>query len=72
MRRRIYVKLSEVLKKREITQLELSERSGVRQAAISELSRNIRDSINIRHLERIADALNIDDIAELIEIRKED
>lgn len=72
MRRRICVKLSEVLKKRRITQLELSEMSGVRQAAISELSRNIRDSINIRHLERIADALNIDDIAELIEIRKED
>ncbi|MFD2672786.1 helix-turn-helix domain-containing protein [Marinicrinis sediminis] len=68
MGRKINVKLNEVMRSRNLTQLQLSEMTGVRQASISEMSRNIRDKVNLRHLERIADALNIDDVSELIEI----
>lgn len=70
MRRNIYVKISEVMRSRGLTQLQLAEMTELRQATISELSRNIRDSVNLRHLEKIADALGIDEISELIEIRK--
>jgi Predicted transcriptional regulator len=64
----INVKLREVLAARNMTQLQLSERSGVRQAAISAMCRNNREMISLRHLERIADALEIDDINELLTI----
>lgn len=66
MGRRIRVKLDEVLTARGITQTQLSEMSGVRQAAISEMTRNVREQLSLRNLERIADALNIDDINELL------
>lgn len=54
-----------------MTQKELSLKSNVRQAAISELCRNERKEINLEQMERIAEALEINDISELIEIEKE-
>ncbi|ADM71699.1 hypothetical protein GMA19_03910 [Paenibacillus polymyxa E681] len=66
--RTIRLKLNEVLTQRRLTQTQLSELSGVRQAAISEMSRNIREQINLKTLIKIADALEIDDISELIVI----
>lgn len=66
--RRIEVRLNEVLRSRGITQTELMRISGVRQASISELANNMRTAINREHLEKIADALEIDDINELITI----
>ncbi|WP_025720055.1 helix-turn-helix domain-containing protein [Paenibacillus sp. 1-18] len=64
--RTIRVKLNEVMTQRGLTQTQLSELSGVRQAAISEMSRNIREQINLKTLVKIADALEIDDISELL------
>ncbi|MDY8024215.1 helix-turn-helix transcriptional regulator [Paenibacillus polymyxa] len=64
--RTIRLKLNEIMAQRGITQTQLSELSGVRQAAISEMSRNIREQINLKTLVKIADALEIDDISELI------
>ncbi|MFK4302575.1 helix-turn-helix domain-containing protein [Paenibacillus sp. NRS-1782] len=66
--RTIRLKLNEVMTQRGLTQTQLSELSGVRQAAISEMSRNIREQINLKTLIKIADALEIDDISELIAI----
>ncbi|MGW8959065.1 helix-turn-helix domain-containing protein [Paenibacillus sp. NPDC055715] len=66
--RKIRLKLNEVMTQRGLTQTQLSELSGVRQAAISEMSRNIREQINLKTLVKIADALEIDDISELITI----
>ncbi|EES73309.1 DNA-binding helix-turn-helix protein [Paenibacillus sp. oral taxon 786 str. D14] len=68
--RKITIRLNEVMQERGLTQTKLAELSGVRQAAISEMSRNIREQINLRTLEKIADALDIDDISELITIEK--
>ncbi|MGG1644131.1 helix-turn-helix domain-containing protein [Paenibacillus sp. NRS-1782] len=64
--RTIRIKLNEIMAQRGLTQMQLAELSGVRQAAISEMSRNIREQINLRTLIKIADALEIDDISELL------
>ncbi|QOS81000.1 helix-turn-helix transcriptional regulator [Paenibacillus sp. JNUCC31] len=66
--RKITIRLNELMQERGLTQTKLSEMTGVRQAAISEMSRNIREQINLRTLEKIADALEIDNIADLIKI----
>lgn len=68
--RKVRVKVDEIIQARGITQTELSVKSGVRQASISELSNNMRKSINREHLAKIADALEIDDISELLVIDK--
>ncbi|MGF9911872.1 helix-turn-helix transcriptional regulator [Paenibacillus ehimensis] len=70
--RKIKIKLKEILKQRNMTQLELSKLSNVRQAAISELCRNERKEINLEQIERIANALNTTEIGELLEFRESD
>lgn len=69
--RKISIRLNEVMQERGLTQTQLSKMSGVRQAAISEMSRNLREQVNIKTLEKIAEALEIDDISELITIENE-
>lgn len=68
---KLRVKLDEVLKDRNMSQKELAELTGIRPAAISELYNNQRKSINREHIEKIAAALNISDINELITLNKE-
>lgn len=68
--RTIRIKLDELMTERGLTQMKLAEMSGVRQAAISEMSRNIREQVNLRTLIKIADALEIDDLSELMVIEK--
>lgn len=68
---KLRVKLDEVLKDRNMSQKELAKLTGIRPAAISELYNNQRKSINREHIEKIAAALNISDISELITLDKE-
>jgi transcriptional regulator with XRE-family HTH domain len=65
---RVRLKVKDLLHKRGLTQVQLSELTGIRQAAISEMSRDIRENVSLRHLEKIANALNITDIREIIDI----
>lgn len=67
--RQLIVKLGDILKERGKTQIELKEMTGLRAATISEIVNNQRRSINRDHLERVADALEIGDISELLELR---
>ncbi|MEW9106432.1 helix-turn-helix domain-containing protein, partial [Paenibacillus sp.] len=46
---------------------ELSRLADVRHAALSELSNGKRSNIHFAHIEKIADALGIDDIREIID-----
>ncbi|WP_082420728.1 helix-turn-helix transcriptional regulator [Paenibacillus sp. A3] len=69
--RRVRLRLKEIMEQRGLTQIQLSELSGVRQSAISEMSRNIREQISLIHLAKLADALNIDDISEFLVIEKD-
>ena len=64
--RKINIRIKDVIDKRGITQAALAEMSGVRQSAISEMSRNIREQVSLRHLEKIAEALDIKDMNELL------
>lgn len=63
---KLIVKLSDILKERDMTQARLAELTGIRKAAISEIVNNQRQTINRAHLERIADALGIEDVSELL------
>jgi putative transcriptional regulator len=75
MARKIRVKLREILNERDIEQKQLAEMSGVSVRTISELCNNITKRYPKEALERIADALEIDNISDLLEIvdeQKED
>lgn len=66
----IYIKIKELLKKHNLTQLELSDMSGVPPATLSDLVNGRRNSLNKKHLAAIAHALGIEDIRELIELKQ--
>ena len=68
MGKRIVVKISELTKRHKISMRELSRLSDVRHAALSELANGKRESISFSHIVRIAEALNIEDIREIIDI----
>ncbi len=65
---KLRIRLKQILKERKITQIELSGMSGVAQSKISMLSNNKMKELNIWTLERIANALGIEDISELMQL----
>lgn len=70
MERKVVVKINELLAKHDISLRELSRRADVRHAALSELSNGKRKRIQFEHIEKIAEALDIDNINEIITIEK--
>ncbi|MNP63124.1 helix-turn-helix protein [compost metagenome] len=66
----VKIKLKEVIEKHpsNLTQKDLAKLTGIREATISDFARGSRTVINIDHLQRIANALNITDIRELIDL----
>ena len=68
--RTINCKLKYILEDRGWEQKKLAEMTGIREATISELCRNINKTYPRNVLEKIADALEINDISELIQIEK--
>jgi len=68
MSKRVRINIDRILEKNGLTQAQLKEITGVRQAAISQLSRGFVSRISIDHIERIANALEIDDISEIISL----
>ncbi|MVP01001.1 helix-turn-helix domain-containing protein [Paenibacillus lutrae] len=68
MSKKVVIKIASLTKKRNISLRELSRLSDVRHAALSELSNGKRTNINFSHLEKIADALGISDIREIIDL----
>ncbi|MNE79044.1 helix-turn-helix protein [compost metagenome] len=71
MAKKVIIKIGELAKKHKISLRELSKLSDVRHAALSELSNGKRENINFNHIEKIAEALNISDIREIIELVEE-
>jgi transcriptional regulator with XRE-family HTH domain len=67
----VQLHLDEVLKKRNMTQKELAELTGIRPAAISQITRGFVDRLNLDHIGRIATALKINDIRELLTLQLE-
>lgn len=72
MGKQVIVTLGNILERKGISLNELSLMTGVRRAALSELSNSKRENINFRHISKIAEALNISDIREIITIVETD
>ncbi|WHX41175.1 helix-turn-helix transcriptional regulator [Mesobacillus sp. AQ2] len=68
MEKEVRVNLKQLIKKHNISLRELSRLADIRHSALSELANNKRQNINMGHIKRIAEALDIDDIQEIIEI----
>ncbi|PZT54340.1 MULTISPECIES: helix-turn-helix domain-containing protein [Paenibacillus] len=67
---KVKIKLKEVLKQRNLTQKQLESMSGVSQARISKLAKADRQEVNLDMLTKIAAALDIKDISELIQFEE--
>lgn len=67
----VELRIDMALKQRNMTQKELAELTGIRPAAISQLYRGFVDRLNLDHIARIANALEIEDIRELITLQVE-
>ena len=63
----VELKVKDALDKRELSQKRLAEMSGIRESTISDIVRGTRTVINFEHLSKIAEALEITDIRELID-----
>lgn len=63
----VKLKAKEALDKRELSQKKLAEMSGIRESTISDIVRGTRTVINFEHISKIAEALKITDIRELID-----
>lgn len=65
-RYRFYITLKKALEDRGMTQKELAEITGIREATISEIANNTRNVINKVHLGKIMEALNITDLNDIL------
>lgn len=63
----IKLKVKEAIENRGLNQKKLAEMSGIRESTISDIVRGTRTVINFEHLSKIAEALEITDIRELID-----
>ncbi|OAB35996.1 helix-turn-helix domain-containing protein [Paenibacillus glacialis] len=68
MSKKVIVKIKDLTHKHSISLRELSRLADVRHAALSELQSGKRENINFNHIERIAEALNIKDLREIIDL----
>lgn len=63
------VKLKGILEKRDLTQKQLAEMTGLTATVISEIATNRRISINREHITKIIQTLEITDMNEIFEIK---
>ena len=67
---KVKIKVKELLEERNITQKKLAQISGIRESTISDIVRGTRTVINFEHLSKIAEALEIDNISQLIDFEE--
>ena len=67
---KVKLKVKELLEERNITQKKLAQISGIRESTISDIVRGTRTVINLEHLSKIAEALEIDNISQLIDFEE--
>ncbi|MBO0440308.1 helix-turn-helix domain-containing protein [Candidatus Enterococcus ikei] len=66
MERKIKIRLKQLVDDRGISLRELARLSDIEPSIVNKLANNKREKIYLPHIERIADALDIDDISEII------
>ena len=62
--------IADLLKEHDISLRELSRLTDIRHAALSELTNYKRQNIYFSHIERIAEALQIEDIRKIIDLKE--
>lgn len=67
---KVKLKVKELLEERNITQKKLAQIFGIRESTISDIVRGTRTVINFEHLSKIAEALEIDNISQLIDFEE--
>ena len=67
---KVKLKVKELLEERNITQKKLAQISGIRESTISDIVRGTRTVINFEHLSKIEEALEIDNISQLIDFEE--
>ena len=67
----VKLRVKELLEEKGITQKKLAEMAGVRESTISDIVRGTRTVINFEHLGKIATALEINDIREIIDLEEQ-
>lgn len=65
---KVVLKVRDALAIRGMTQKELAARTGIRESTISAICRGAGTGVNIDFLQRIAQALEVEDIRELIDL----
>ncbi|MGX7245827.1 helix-turn-helix domain-containing protein [Enterococcus quebecensis] len=72
MDRKVKICLKELVKERGISLRELARLSDIEPSIINKLANGKREKIYLPHIERIADALDIDDISKIIKLVSEE
>jgi putative transcriptional regulator len=62
------LKIKQLVEEKGISQAELAEMTGLRCATISEMARNSRSVINKVHLAKVMDALDVNELSDILEL----
>lgn len=65
----IRIRLKDLLEERNMKQKELAALTGIRESTISDICRGSRTVMNFNHIAKIAEALKITDIREIVELK---
>lgn len=67
---KVKVRLNDLLSDYDLSLNQLHLLTGIRRATLSEIANNKRQRIQLEHIEKIANALEIEDINEIITLQK--
>ena len=68
--RKVEVLINDLLEERQMSLRELARLSGIEPSNLSNLANGKRQKIYLEHIERIADALEIDDISRILKLSR--
>lgn len=68
--RKVEVLINDLLAERQMSLRELARLSGIEPSNLSNLANGKRQKIYLEHIERIADALEIDDISRILKLNR--
>ncbi|MBW9324512.1 helix-turn-helix transcriptional regulator [Enterococcus casseliflavus] len=69
--RKVEVLINDLLAERQMSLRELARLSGIEPSNLSNLANGKRKKIYLEHIERIADALEIDDVSRILRLTKD-
>lgn len=69
--RKVEVLINDLLAERQMSLRELARLSGIEPSNLSNLANGKRKKIYLEHIERIADALEIDDVSRILKLTKD-